>query len=644
MHKIINITLRTPTKTYRIVHTQVRVVDSLQMSQGARLFERYEVDHAAICDAVNSEWGLKLGDALKISQNHTFAASNPATTDKFVVRVTPDPSKEAFNRITDELFFVRFLVENGLNGVCKPVQSKYVGDASSESNFVVQIATYTICVNQWAQGSPIDFFAYRWMREKKIVTAQGIWLAQLHDISIQFTRSHPSIAARMRRWDSMHKGILHGIPLHKIDEAALLDPNNSLEVGIIHGDLNVSNFFIVEENSRSGDISLSVFDWDQVQWAWFEYDLAQALLACLMLVEGGAIPNGESVPEAALHLPRMQDWLIEGYESVRGPGAVNRARLTRMLQLKKSFYSRFCAQAAAQGDIPADMVVFIAYVNRWMVRCPPREDSPEAETEGVTLCEENREVFTRTAPPPDAERKYGEHPDHTYDLYSSPAVASSGNEVIFLIHGGFWRPEYDRLHIRAMAHRLAAATGWAVVVPEYRREPGRPDLCLEDLELALKDLREYFPTPMVILAGHSAGGHLALCLAQRGRQLGHGQEIRGVLALAPVSDLLGAQNLDLDGGAVRAFLGGSAVDRPDLDPAVFADTSNLTSPFPKVAVIHGEKDIRVPVSMSMSVWKGKDEATVKLCYLPDIGHFELIDPENSVAWEHVMSSWKFLAT
>jgi Ser/Thr protein kinase RdoA (MazF antagonist) len=55
----------------------------------------------------------------------------------------------------------------------------------------------------------------------------------------------------------------------------------------IHGDLNISNFYYMEEEGL-----LSVIDWDQVQVDWYMMDLAQAEFAIYKLYGGNC--NGES--------------------------------------------------------------------------------------------------------------------------------------------------------------------------------------------------------------------------------------------------------------------------------------------------------------------------------------------------------------
>jgi acetyl esterase/lipase len=226
---------------------------------------------------------------------------------------------------------------------------------------------------------------------------------------------------------------------------------------------------------------------------------------------------------------------------------------------------------------------------------------------------EDRSVLSRTAPGPDEVLVYGNHGDQVVDLW----YGESGRALVVLLHGGFWRPEFDRTHLRPMATALRDE-GWPVAAVEYRRLPGRPDVTTGDVRRALAMVER----PMV-LAGHSAGGHLALWAAAQ--QPGG---ITGVLALAPVADLVMAERLDLDGGAVAAFLGGPAADRPDLDPNLLPD------PQTPVTVVHGTADGRVPYAMTETYSARHPEA--RIVRLDGADHFAVIDPA-SAAWPTVLA-------
>jgi acetyl esterase/lipase len=233
---------------------------------------------------------------------------------------------------------------------------------------------------------------------------------------------------------------------------------------------------------------------------------------------------------------------------------------------------------------------------------------------------EDRSVLSRQAEPADAVSAYGDDADHVVEIwYGEP-----DRPVVVLLHGGFWRPEWDRVHLRPMAAALRSA-GWPVALPEYRRAPGVPDATTGDVRAALDALpdqlgRQRYDGSMV-LAGHSAGGQLALWASDR-------PGVRGVLALAPVADLLMAERLDLDEGAVPDFLGTPAAQRPDLDP------TQRPAPAVPVTVLHGDADPYVPLDLSRSY--ATRHPAVRLLELPGTDHFALVDPE-SQAWPTLLA-------
>ena len=102
---------------------------------------------------------------------------------------------------------------------------------------------------------------------------------------------------------------------------------------------------------------------------------------------------------------------------------------------------------------------------------------------------EGDSVLTRRARPPDAAVAYGFDRDQGADVRFGDARASE-RPLVLILHGGFWRPEYDRAHTGPMAEAIADA-GWTVASVEFRRVPGKPDATLEEstLLLELKDDR-----------------------------------------------------------------------------------------------------------------------------------------------------------
>src|SRR5690606_16597595 len=135
------------------------------------------------------------------------------------------------------------------------------------------------------------------------------------------------------------------------------------------------------------------------------------------------------------------------------------------------------------------------------------------------------------------------------------------------------------------------------------------------------------PASQLVLAGHSAGGHLARWAAA---EVGAPVRAAGVVALAPVADLRSAYDLDPAGSGVPHLLGGGPAEVParhaSADPR-----ARLPLGIP-VALVHGRRDVQVPVELSIRFASAAERAGDKV-YVdhPDCDHFAVIDPE-SAAW------------
>ncbi len=110
---------------------------------------------------------------------------------------------------------------------------------------------------------------------------------------------------------------------------------------------------------------------------------------------------------------------------------------------------------------------------------------------------------------------YGEGPNETLDVF--PA-AQGGSPVFVFIHGGWWRSS-DKRDVSFLAASLVVA-GAMVVMPNYALCPGTgaQPVSIETITLQLaralawtyRNAARYGGRPgRIVVAGHSAGGHLA---------------------------------------------------------------------------------------------------------------------------------------
>lgn len=228
-------------------------------------------------------------------------------------------------------------------------------------------------------------------------------------------------------------------------------------------------------------------------------------------------------------------------------------------------------------------------------------------------------------PAPAGERQdYGAHEDAFVETFGE---ATPGRTTVVLIHGGYFRASTGLAHARPFAHALAGR-GAHVVLPEYRRGPGRHAEARGDVAAAVSWAIDAGRGGPLVVAGHSAGGCLALSWASE--QPSEGPRV-AVRALAPITDLVREAHERLAGGAVRDFMGAA----PQQDPARYlaADPRSRIALVPRrldVRLVHGTRDETVDVEFSRTF-------PAPLLELPGAHHFDVIDPESPHA-EAVMTA------
>jgi acetyl esterase/lipase len=264
------------------------------------------------------------------------------------------------------------------------------------------------------------------------------------------------------------------------------------------------------------------------------------------------------------------------------------------------------------------------------------------------------DLLARPRPAPTQVIAYGPGPMRFGQLWR-PAGAGP-HPVVVMIHGGCWLASLPGVELMAYAADDLRRRGIAVWNIEYRRvggDGGGYPGTFQDVGLAVDHLRvmaraEHLDLRHVVAVGHSAGGHLALWAAARGRLLRQDRlfapdplPLSGVVSLAGIDDLAAyrASGLDACGGADTIDQLIDAAGRRG--QAVYADTSPaamLPIHMPQ-AIISGALDPIVPPRFGDG-YAAKARAAgdpVRTATLPGAGHFELIDPR-SEAWPHIAAT------
>jgi acetyl esterase/lipase len=259
--------------------------------------------------------------------------------------------------------------------------------------------------------------------------------------------------------------------------------------------------------------------------------------------------------------------------------------------------------------------------------------------------------------PPDRRVSYGKDSSQ-YGELRVPGGAGP-HPVVVLVHGGCFKAAYANTRDLAPMADALKADGIATWNIEYRRlgEPGGgwPDTYL-DVGRAVDHLRtlagQYqLDLGRVVIAGHSAGGHLAMWTAARSRLPASSPvyvkdplPVRGAIDLAgPVdmsANIEGYEALCRD-SVITSLLGGT----PATVPGRYEQASPirlLPLGVPQVLVA-GEHEEFVPLPLMEAYAEAARRAgdPVQLVLIPGAGHFEIASPQSS-AWPKVESAIRSL--
>jgi acetyl esterase/lipase len=227
---------------------------------------------------------------------------------------------------------------------------------------------------------------------------------------------------------------------------------------------------------------------------------------------------------------------------------------------------------------------------------------------------------------------YGPEPLQFGRLYL-PTHSEAPAPLLVFIHGGCWSNAFDISHSHAFSEALTA-NGFAVWSLEYRRTgdegggwPGTFEDVLAGLSFAEHGLADHpLDTSRLVVAGHSAGGHLALLAGSHHAQNPAG--LHAVVGLAAIADLSSyAAGENACQRASREFIGGALAGHAERYEQANPKRQRM---HPNTLLLQGTADHIVPADQAI-------DSGMPYSLLDDAGHFDWIHP-HTPAFEQFVST------
>jgi acetyl esterase/lipase len=200
------------------------------------------------------------------------------------------------------------------------------------------------------------------------------------------------------------------------------------------------------------------------------------------------------------------------------------------------------------------------------------------------------------------------------DLYL-PEPAQKPFGLIVWVHGGAWRAgSRDSVDLEPMTAR-----GWAVASVDYRLSTvARFPAQVHDIKAAVRHLRAHaadhgYPPSRFVIAGSSAGGHLAALVGvsngvaalegNMGSDLRVSSDVQAIVSLYGASNLTSilAQStphgLSVRVPALELLLGGQPESVPEL-ARLASPVFHVGAKDPPLLMLHGDQDNQMPINQS----------------------------------------------
>lgn len=223
---------------------------------------------------------------------------------------------------------------------------------------------------------------------------------------------------------------------------------------------------------------------------------------------------------------------------------------------------------------------------------------------------------------------YGTDPKQNLDVYLPAGRSIEETPLLIYIHGGAWIDGSKSEFLSFQSLMEKSFPGYAFVSIDYRlfnlnngdnKFPTQENDVLKSIEYILNKTAGWNISNKIILAGASAGGHLALLHGYKHQDIGN---IQAIIAFFPPTDLAPFYGFN---SITSALLAGLISGTPSEQPRIYSASSPVTfineNSIPTV-FFHGTTDNVVPISQSEILKKELESFSVPFLYksVPGQGH------------------------
>ncbi len=223
---------------------------------------------------------------------------------------------------------------------------------------------------------------------------------------------------------------------------------------------------------------------------------------------------------------------------------------------------------------------------------------------------------------------YGTDPKQSLDVYLPAGRSIEETPLLVYIHGGAWIDGSKSEFLDFQSLMEKSFPGYAFVSIDYRlfnlnngdnKFPTQENDVLKSIEYILSKTAGWNISNNIILAGASAGGHLALLHSYKHQDIGN---IQAVIAFFPPTDLAPFSEFNsITSALLGGLIGGTPSEQPRIysasSPVTFIDQNTIPTVF-----FHATTDSVVPISQSEILKKELESVGAPFLYksVPGQGH------------------------